>query len=88
MVFMCVLVVESLCQTTTGRISPLDCLLLDARGSLWLRLILYGIKWPRCPRTSALGPLARYWRPPSMVTGSQARAEPGHKDELDWANKW
>jgi hypothetical protein len=48
----------------------------------------YGIKWPRCQRTSALGPLARYWRPPSMVTGSRARAEPGHKDELDWANKW
>jgi hypothetical protein len=42
--FMRVLVVESLCQAAMGWISTLECLLLDARGSMWLHLILFGIK--------------------------------------------
>jgi hypothetical protein len=43
--FMRVLVVESLCQTTMGWILTLECLLSGARGSQWLHLILYVIKW-------------------------------------------
>jgi hypothetical protein len=60
MMIMCVLVVELLCQTVTGRIPVLECLLLGTRGRLRLCLIMFGIKWPHHSRTLALEPLARY----------------------------
>jgi hypothetical protein len=69
MMFMCVLMVELLCQTVAGWISALKCQLIDAHGSQWLHLVLAGIKWPRHPRTPALGSLAWYQRPPGVATG-------------------
>jgi hypothetical protein len=49
MAFIRVLMVESLCQTATGRISALECLVPGPRGSQWLRPILFGIggSWVR-----------------------------------------
>jgi hypothetical protein len=44
MTFMRVLMVESLCQAAMGWISALKCLLLGAHGSLWLCIVLCGIK--------------------------------------------
>jgi hypothetical protein len=44
----------------SGRIVVLECLLPDAGGHLWLRLVLPGIKWPHHSRTPALGLFARY----------------------------
>jgi hypothetical protein len=69
MMFMQVLMVELLCQAATGCILALKYLLLGARGSQWIHLVLSGIKWPRYPRTLALGSLAQYQRPPGMATG-------------------
>jgi hypothetical protein len=46
-----VLVEELLCQAVMGWIPILKCLLLGARGHLWLRPVMLGIKWrcfPRC----------------------------------------
>jgi hypothetical protein len=44
MTIMHVLVVELLCQAITGRIPILKCLLSGARGHLWLRSVMSGIK--------------------------------------------
>jgi hypothetical protein len=44
MMFMRILMVESLCQAVMGWISALQCLLSDVRGSLWLCLVLSNIK--------------------------------------------
>jgi hypothetical protein len=44
MTFMRVLVVESLYQAVTGWILALECLLLGAQGSQWLRLVLSDVK--------------------------------------------
>jgi hypothetical protein len=69
MTFMHVLVVELLCQAVMGRISALECLLSSTRGSQWLHLVLFGIKWSRYLRTSALRLLARYRTPPGVAIG-------------------
>jgi hypothetical protein len=89
MAFMCVLVVESLCQAMMGWIPALDWLLLGASGSQWLRLVLFGIKCPHHPRAPRLlESLDRYRDPHAWLPGSQVHAEPGHKGELDRAHKW
>jgi hypothetical protein len=44
MMIMCVIVIELLYHTVMEWISVLECLLPGARGRLWLRLILFGIK--------------------------------------------
>jgi hypothetical protein len=51
MVIMHVLEEELLCQVVTGWIHVLECLLSGARGRLWLRLVMSGIKWSYFPRT-------------------------------------
>jgi hypothetical protein len=61
MEIMRVLVEELLCQTVTGQISVLECLLSDERGHLRLRLLLLDIKWHCYWRTLAFSPLARYF---------------------------
>jgi hypothetical protein len=61
MAIMCALMVELLCHEVMERIPALKCLLLDTLGRLWLRLVLFGIKWPRYLRILTLGSLARYW---------------------------
>jgi hypothetical protein len=65
-----------------GWILVLECLLLDMRGHLCIRLVLSGIKWPHYLRTLTLRPLARYLRYP------QAHVKPTCEDELDWADRW
>jgi hypothetical protein len=69
MMFMRVLMVESLCQTAMGSIPPLECLLPGARGSQLLRLVLFAIKHPFHLRTPALGSLARHQRLSGVATG-------------------
>jgi hypothetical protein len=88
MTFMCVLMVELLCQAGMGWISALECMLSGARGSQWLCLILSGIKWLRHPRIPALWSLARYQRPQVWLLGARTHAESGHKEELDRADRW
>jgi hypothetical protein len=60
MISMRVLVEEFLCQAVMEQIPLLKGLLSGARGHLWLRLVLPGIKYHRYPRTPALCPLAWY----------------------------
>jgi hypothetical protein len=57
MSIMRVLMVELLCPMVAGRIPVLECLLLGACGCLWLRPVLFGIKWPRCLRSGLWGHL-------------------------------
>jgi hypothetical protein len=45
MMFMRVLMLESLCQTVMGHISALKFLASGPCGSQWLRLVLSGLKW-------------------------------------------
>jgi hypothetical protein len=63
-----VLVVELLCQAVTGWVPVLECVLPDACGHERLHPVLSGIKWPRFPRISALGPLSQYWEPLGVAT--------------------
>jgi hypothetical protein len=59
MTFMFVLMVESICQVATRWISALKCVLSDVCGSLWLRLVLSGFKWPCRLRMPTSGSLAQ-----------------------------
>jgi hypothetical protein len=59
MVFMHILVVESLCQTATGRFLALVCLVLGPRGSQWLCLVLSYINDRAGQGSSHLGHLPR-----------------------------
>jgi hypothetical protein len=68
MAIMYVLSLDLLCQAVMGRVPVLECLLLGARVCQRLRPILFGFKWPRSLRELALGLLAQYQEPPSMVT--------------------
>jgi hypothetical protein len=68
MMFMHVLVVESLCQAVTGQFAALKFLELGPCGSQWLRLVLSSIKCPHCPMTSALGTHAQDQRFSGMAT--------------------
>jgi hypothetical protein len=68
MMFMRILMVESLCQAAMGWISALQCLLSDVRGSLWLCLVLSNIKWSCWPRMSASRSLVQNWRLPDDAT--------------------
>jgi hypothetical protein len=68
MMIMRAFMVKLLCQALMGRIPALECLLVGAHRCLWLRLILYDIKWHIFLRVLALELLTRYWQPLGMAT--------------------
>jgi hypothetical protein len=63
-----VFVVELLYQAVTGWVPVLECVLPYACGHERLHSVLSGIKWPRFPRISTLGPLSQYWEPLGVAT--------------------
>jgi hypothetical protein len=84
-----VLVEELLCQVVTEHILVLECLLSDARGRLWLYLVLLSIKCHRYPMTPALWTLVQYFEYPQVwLLGAHAYVMLGHKVEVDWADRW
>jgi hypothetical protein len=86
MMIMRVLVVELLCQTAKEHILVFKCLLSCACGHQRLRHVLSGIKWP--PPLEDPSYLRRVGNPQVWLSGAWVCAEPGHKEELKWANKW
>jgi hypothetical protein len=84
MTFMCVLVVESLCQVVAGQFSALKCLVPGTHGSHWLRLALND-HVVRGRRLS--GYLLRIGDFQVLLPGSWTHAEPEHKDELNQVDR-
>jgi hypothetical protein len=77
-VIMRVLIMELLCQTMTGQILALECLLPGMRGHMRL-----------CPVLSRLlGHLPRTDNPQTWLLRVWTCAELGHKEELDQADRW
>jgi hypothetical protein len=79
-----VLMVDLLCQAVTGRIPTLECMLLGARGCLWVRPIMAGIKCHCFSRTHL------QWHLPGTertlgcnCRGGQVRADPGREDKAN-----
>jgi hypothetical protein len=54
MAFMCVSLIEHLCQVMMGWIPALEYILLGARGLLWPHLIVPDVKCHRFPRLLVL----------------------------------
>jgi hypothetical protein len=87
MMIMHVLMEELLCQVVTELILVLECLLLGARGCLWLHPVMTGIKWRCFLSTWLQGTYLALENPLAWLLGARVCAEPGHKDKADWVDK-
>jgi hypothetical protein len=88
MVIMHVLVGALLSQATMGWILVLKCLLSGARGHLWLRPIMPGIKCHRFPMTRLPWCLPCTKMPPGVTIGARVHTVSGHEEDLQWTGKW